>query len=43
MIAWYWAIVALTAGVFIGWLLCAMCVASNEAEDVQPRTGKYVK
>lgn len=30
MIQWYWAIIALFAGVFVGWLLCALCVANND-------------
>lgn len=45
MIAWYWALVALAAGVFIGWFFCSLAWAwaSSEAENDQPRPGKYVK
>ena len=37
MIAWYWLLVALAAGVFIGWLLCALCVVSRDAEQAPER------
>jgi len=37
VIAWYWVIVALAAGVFIGWLLCALCVVSRDAEQAPER------
>ena len=45
MIAWYWAIVALIAGVFIGWFFCSLAWASSEAENDQPRpkSGGYIK
>ena len=38
MIPWYWAIIALIAGVFIGWMLCAMCVVSRDESE-----GRYFK
>ena len=43
MVAWYWVIVALMAGAFIGWLLCALCTVFGESDESQPRTGKYIK
>ena len=38
MIEWYWAIVALIAGVFIGWFFCSLAWVSHENER-----GKYIK
>ena len=45
MVAWYWVIVALMAGVFIGWLFCSLAWAANDAECNQPRpkSGGYIK
>lgn len=33
MIPWYWAIIALFAGVFIGWFFCALCFASDAQDE----------
>ena len=35
MVAWYWVIVALSAGVFIGWLFCSLAWAANDADRDQ--------
>ena len=45
MVAWYWVLVALMAGVFIGWLFCSLAWAANDAECNQPRpkSGGYIK
>ena len=40
MIAWYWAVIALFAGTFFGWLLCALCVAFRDSEENQARPGE---
>ena len=40
MIAWWWALIALTVGTLFGWLLCALCVAFKDADENQPRPGK---
>lgn len=34
MISIIWAFVALIVGCFIGWLMCALCFVSHDAEEM---------
>ena len=38
MIAWYWVLVALVVGAFIGWIFCSLAWVSHDEER-----GKYLK
>ena len=40
MIPFYWVIIALFAGCFIGWLMCALCFVSHDAEEEAKRWRK---
>lgn len=43
MVAWYWVIVALMAGCFVGWLLCALCTVFGDSDEPEQGNGRYFK
>lgn len=45
MVPWYWVIISLIGGVFVGWMFCSLMWAADEAERNQPRPGerRYIK
>ena len=43
MVAWYWVVVALMAGCFVGWLLCALCTVFGDSDEPEQGNGRYFK
>ena len=40
MVEWYWVLVGIFVGGLLGVFITAMCVASDNAEEHQPRPGE---
>lgn len=37
MVPWFWLILSLVGGVFVGWFLCALCVVSKDEDQAPER------